>query len=343
MHSRKLDCRDCFCRNLTIYDVDRDGRTTYKCYGRNNIWRRLDVRWKPGFAFLEVLQAADIPPPKVDPVAACPPAVVEGPPQQKVEVCLVYSQAQADTAIEEDLILWLESSTKKFSIMARNDSPTRNVDDNTGNHNPDLPHHAYHVAHLYSAREAKEKRFRGMYVLDDRSGARKFDSPGMNDLDDDECLVELYTVFWTHGFDVTAGTYHKGHSDSHTRMTAFSGHLDKKNFGDVVFVPICGVFWTLIAVPCIYGACGDSMIEFDMWKRLIPGSQRKKVDDFERGFAEEARTKMRTNDIKLRVFLSEPGSWLAFPATKLYHGTISLEGDSPRKLVVLHGFRGARF
>jgi hypothetical protein len=44
----------------------------------------------------------------------------------------------------------------------------------------------------------------------------------------------------------------------------------------------------------------------------------------------------------LRVFLSEPGSSIAFPATEYYHATISLESDTARRMIVLHAFRGAR-
>lgn len=333
MHSRNLHCRDWFCRQLTIYDVDKAGRTIYKNYGRNSIWRSLSTCWRPGLAFLKRLPATYNGP---------PPSLVVAAHNTETPPCICYQSARDDSDISQPLLDHLAGSIDQLGFVARNGSPSPNIYDNTGGDKPILPHHIYHVAHLYSDQFAKENKYRGMYVLDDRTGPQALKAAGMNDVDCYPCFVELRRIYQSRGVDVSAGTCHVGESDSHRRVTAFAGHVDKKNLGNVVFVPVVGVFWTLVAVPVVYGDCGDSMVAFNFWKRMITGSRRQQIQQFLVGFVDRAKRTMLTNGIELRVFLSEPGSSLTFPASTLYHATISLESDTPRKMLILHGFRGAR-
>lgn len=202
-----------------------------------------------------------------------------------------------------------------------------------------VPYHRHQVAHFYSSTcldEGMDLSTQCLSVLEEEN---------MGGVPIQKCNVfenfdTLHTIHQTIQRKIPVGraaAYHVSVDTWCDFPTAFYGHRDKIIFGDgpTVFLAVEGTCTILIACP------GHEQSEADRLRARVrlqeecfrsTGDARFGV--FETEFFKESGCASR-NDIQ--IFTLEPGDFISFDATQLYHAVIIHPHlDGRRRLLVFH-------
>ena len=152
-------------------------------------------------------------------------------------------------------------------------------------------------------------------------------------------LVQNGVVVKSTQFDAT---YHLGTDNTVGEILFFYAHKDKTPFETVIFYPLGGSFWTVIAVPKgtkmpNFKSCNKQYVE---WKQgpNIGEKSRERLQHFENNFHLVAGEEVGTYEI--HHFLLDASanplrrSFLRFPAQWI-HGTISFGKERKELLVIV--------
>ena len=131
-------------------------------------------------------------------------------------------------------------------------------------------------------------------------------------------------------------------------LAYYDVHKDKAAFPWVTFIPLSSEFFTLTATPkgvmddiCfsdapqLKGNIRQSNEKFELFMSGLDGKQRDGVVEYMKWLEKEAINEYKC-DVDLQTWFCAPGTSLSFPASIWLHGTITLNGETPRDLLILH-------
>lgn len=146
-----------------------------------------------------------------------------------------------------------------------------------------------------------------------------------------------------------AGVFNLQHEEvrhnPNQQLSYYPAHVDKKTFNWVAFIPLTGVFWTIVAIPDS-SRCFEDMGEtfkeqteaFNNFERELSAEDQRKLGIYKNGVHATGQSTDRNTSFRIQPLECKPGTILCFEASKLVHGTITLHGFGLRNLLVLHQF-----
>ena len=146
-----------------------------------------------------------------------------------------------------------------------------------------------------------------------------------------------------------AGVFNLQHEDvrdnPNQQLSYYPVHVDKIQFDWVAFIPLTGVFWTIVAIP-ESSRCLEDMSEtfneqtfaFNKFKEALSDKDQRNLGTYRNQVHATAQSTYRNTSFRIQPLECKPGSILCFQANKLVHGTITLHGFGLRNLLVLHQF-----
>jgi len=86
----------------------------------------------------------------------------------------------------------------------------------------------------------------------------------------------------------------------------------------------------------------NSLQEFNDWKDVLTKDSQKKLDSFLDAFTGQAKQYMRQQRLLSRIYVSNTGTILCFPANVYYHASIipKRSNGSQRDLLIFHPLDG---
>lgn len=203
-----------------------------------------------------------------------------------------------------------------------------------------IPPHHHRVGHFYSRQSMNEEteiENRHLTVLEE-GNMRGIKLDRCNAFEDFPVLNAIRLHLKEMGFAVGAAAYHESYDLFSAIATAFFGHRDKKMFGDspITFVPLEGTCTVFVACP------GSRELEFQSTERVRSRLLREGfattsdavLAEFETAFFKNSGLEDRSD---VRMFTLEPGDFLSFNATELYHAVIIHPHTSGRRrLIAFH-------
>ena len=114
---------------------------------------------------------------------------------------------------------------------------------------------------------------------------------------------------------------------------SFQGHTDKIDFPYVIFLPLSGEFWTLVAVPAHSPDAKEPDDGLEAMRKDLEGgvftfTNGKKgcsasdLDTYVEGFERDAEDAMKES-VSVKYYCCRPGVLLKFPASIYFHATVS--------------------
>lgn len=152
-------------------------------------------------------------------------------------------------------------------------------------------------------------------------------------------LEDFACLSWLRGETFGASYLSCSTDPGRGEFRCFPGHVDKAKFEKVLFIPLSGFFWTILAIPLYdiagFGEKSDCTLEFWAWVGKLDELQRIEIEDYLEVFKKGA-TKELAFDFDIRIFRCQPGTALLFPPKIWFHGTIAIGGHGPKSNLILH-------
>jgi len=319
---RTLNCKDWFVKGMNLYDCNSNGEYFKKPYGRSSKWILLSPPKEYTYAY-HIKRTVFY---------------------KHYDNRLMSKAGDFGTKLREDV--------KDVKYRGRSSKTSVKHRTFTNHYNQDLSHchTSIQTAYWYIGSMVASMNLKSMYVLGD--GEKAIRISDCNDIEAYEEGKQLMDTIRELCKEADISTDYMGgacyHRDAETdaeEVTFFPGHLDKVFVHTVCFIPIGTVyFFVVIAVPEDSGIEQDenSLQEFNDWKDVLTMDYKKKLERFLEAFTVQATEYMRQQRLASRVFVSNTGTILCFPANAYYHASIIPKRGigCQRDLLILHPLDG---